>query len=141
MRWDEVAKPDKKRKLKKFSEVEPSPARKLIDKIEGQRIDEGRKTIKAGREGIEIDQPHHPGQEVHAHLPNGRAVTKSGGISHGGKPFTMKKAWVDALRGHDFAIAKSRLVESEGDTVTVKLPAAIVDFLTQLREHLDGGED
>jgi hypothetical protein len=141
MRWDEVKGSTKPRKLKKLSEIAPSRAKKAAEKIGEQHLEEGRKFIKVGHEQIGVDKPHHNGQQEHAHLPNGRAVNKDGSLSHGGDPFTMKKSWVDALRGHNFSIAKSRLVESDGDNVTVELDAAVLEFLAELQAYLSEFDD
>lgn len=121
-------------KRKKLNEI-LGRAKKLVAGIE--QLDEGRKFIKANnREEIGIDQPHVPGQQVHAHLPNGRAVNKDGSISHGGKPFELKKDWADALCRIEFDIPKSRLIESDGDTTTVEINGPMLEFLVELQAFL-----
>lgn len=139
MRSHEFDGPPPKKKLKRFSEFASSRAKKIADKVE--QLDEGRGFIKVNnREQIGVDQPHVPGQQEHAHLPNGRAVNKDGSISHGGEPFTMKKSWADALRRHDFDIAQTRLVESEGGQVAITLDAPMIEFLTELQAFVSRAE-
>ena len=122
--------------MKSFREFVSRTAKKVPKENERQHLEEARKVIKTGHEQIGIDKPHHKGQQVHAHLPNGRAVNKDGSISHGGDPFIIKKSWADALRGHDFFIDKSRLVESSDDRVTIKVNAELLEFLFELQTFL-----
>lgn len=104
-------------------------------------LNEGRrKWINASKgEMIGVDPAHVDGQQVHAHLPNGRAVNIDGSVSHGGEPFYMERSWIDALKRFDFNIQKSRLVEGEdvGPAKYYALERELVEFLKALRKQLD----
>ena len=101
-----------------------SKATELLKKLdEAGQLDEGRKYIDVKNgEKIGIDRPHVPGQKVHGHLENGRAVNQDGSLSHGGQPFRLTRAQADAFRRAGFHIPKSRLIESEhGDVINLTL--------------------
>lgn len=123
----------------------PITAKRLIKQLSEwaerdatNRLEEGRKYIEvSNHERIGIDQPHAPNQEVHAHLENGRAVTKSGKRSHGGEPFTLSRAQAAALRKANFKIPDNRLIESEGQPkATVRLDPALIELLNELKKSL-----
>jgi hypothetical protein len=116
-------------------------AKKLTDKME--QLNEGRKYIDADKQGqIAIDTPHHAGQQVHGHLPDGRAVNKDGSPSHGKGPFRLTKKQAKALRDEGFAIKKSRIVEGAGNIkVTVEIDPDVLTFLIELRDYLNLPED
>lgn len=143
MKWNEIdgsGKAEKPRKSKRLREIARTRAETVA--ATPALIEEGRKWVNANsRERIGIDKPHHDGQQEHAHLPNGRAVNKDGSISHGGKPFTIKKDWADALRQLSFDIPKSRLIESEGGNVSVELNRALIEFLMELQSYLTRPQD
>ncbi|WP_170868100.1 hypothetical protein [Methylobacterium sp. 13MFTsu3.1M2] len=104
---------------------------------EAEELYESRKYIKvSNREQIGIDKPVAPGQQTHGHLENGRAVNKDGSLSHGGSPFYLTKAQEKALLAANFKIPKSRLIESEGDMVTVTISHELYELLEELKRHV-----
>ncbi|MDE2440929.1 MAG: hypothetical protein KGP14_07870 [Betaproteobacteria bacterium] len=121
----------------RFTEiVGPSRAEEVAQKLE--KLNEGRKTIPvSNHETAAIDDPHVVGQQVHAHMANGRAVNQDGSLSHGGEPFRLTKDQAAALKRFDFNIAKSRLVECVDGTVMMELDRELVELLLALKHLVD----
>ena len=137
-RTDPVELPDTRlENIVRYKEiVGSSRAQELAEQLE--ELNEGRKIISvSNRETAAIDDPHVLGQQVHAHMANGRAINQDGSLSHGGEPFRLTKDQVTALKRFDFKVAKSRLVESADGTVMVELDRELVELLLALKHLVD----
>lgn len=118
----------------------PSKARAIMKRMrEVERLEEAQKRIKvSNREDAWIHDPHVPGQQVHGHREDGRAVNKDGSLSHGGEPYHLTRAQADAFRREGFKIRKNRLVEGqgEGEQVTVTMSREVYDILIAIQKGL-----